>query len=114
MKTGIHPEYHVVTVACACGNSFVTRSTRKSLKLDICSQCHPFFTGKQKFVDTEGRIDKFLKKFETAKVHKAKSEEMAKAAKLRAAKARERAAKAPAKESEAGKKVKTLTSRPKA
>ncbi len=70
MKIGIHPNYNIVTVSCACGNKFTTGSTRKDLKLEICSGCHPFFTGKQKFVDTEGRIDKFLKKFDQAKVHR--------------------------------------------
>ena len=52
MKKGIHPEYHEVTVSCACGEKFVTRSTRKELRLEICSKCHPFFTGKQKLIDT--------------------------------------------------------------
>jgi len=63
MKDGIHPQYHVVTVQCACGNSFQTRSTRKDLSVDICSQCHPFYTGKQRLVDTAGRIDRFRKKY---------------------------------------------------
>ncbi len=63
MKDGIHPNYHETTVHCGCGNTFKTRSTRKELKVDICSECHPFYTGKLKFVDTAGRIDKFQKKF---------------------------------------------------
>jgi large subunit ribosomal protein L31 len=63
MKEKIHPKYEAVEVVCACGNKFQTRSTMKSLKLDICSECHPFFTGKQKMLDTEGRVDKFNKKF---------------------------------------------------
>lgn len=63
MQEGIHPEYMVTTVTCGCGNSFTTRSTRKELKVDICSQCHPFYTGRLKYVDTAGRIEKFQTKF---------------------------------------------------
>lgn len=63
MKDGVHPKYVECKVSCACGNHFVTRSTKAEIKLEICSQCHPFFTGKQKFVDTAGRVDKFRKKF---------------------------------------------------
>lgn len=63
MKTDIHPKYFVTQVHCGCGNTFVTRSTRPDLRVDICSDCHPFYTGKQKFVDTEGRIEKFKSKF---------------------------------------------------
>jgi len=63
MKDKIHPKYEVVDVICACGATFKTRSTMKSVKLDICSSCHPFFTGKQKMLDTEGRVEKFNKKF---------------------------------------------------
>jgi len=63
MKTGIHPRYMNTKVHCGCGNEFVTRSTMPELKVDICSECHPFYTGKLKFVDTAGRIDKFKKKF---------------------------------------------------
>ncbi len=63
MKSDIHPEYFETTVTCGCGNSFVTRSTRKELKVDICNACHPFYTGKLKFVDTAGRIEKFKSKF---------------------------------------------------
>ncbi|MBI1337594.1 MAG: 50S ribosomal protein L31 [Phycisphaera sp.] len=63
MKADIHPKYTECKVTCACGNNFVTRSTVKSLHVDICSACHPFFTGKQKFVDTAGRVEKFQKKF---------------------------------------------------
>jgi len=64
MKQGIHPNYVESTVVCACGNTFKTRSTKASLRLDICSSCHPFFTGKQKFVDTAGRVERFQKRFE--------------------------------------------------
>jgi large subunit ribosomal protein L31 len=63
MKDGIHPNYTVSKVHCACGEAFVTRSTRENVRLDICSNCHPFFTGKQKLIDTEGRVDKFRKKY---------------------------------------------------
>ncbi|MGH8280072.1 MAG: 50S ribosomal protein L31 [Gammaproteobacteria bacterium] len=64
MKADAHPEYKEITVTCSCGNSFVTRSTLgHDLHVEVCSQCHPFFTGKQKIVDTAGRVDKFLKKY---------------------------------------------------
>jgi large subunit ribosomal protein L31 len=63
MKKGIHPEYVEVTVHCACGANFNTRSTVGDLKVDICSRCHPFFTGTQKIVDTEGRVERFKKKY---------------------------------------------------
>jgi len=65
MKANIHPEYEEVTVTCACGSVFKTRSTKKSeIRLEICSSCHPFFTGKQKLIDTEGRVDRFQKKYQ--------------------------------------------------
>ena len=63
MKEGIHPQYEKVTIKCACGAEFETRSTKKDIRLDICSKCHPFFTGKQKLVDTGGRVDRFKKRF---------------------------------------------------
>lgn len=64
MKQGIHPEYNDVNVSCSCGNTFVTRSTAgKDLHLDVCAKCHPFYTGKQKIVDTEGRVDRFQQKY---------------------------------------------------
>ena len=63
MKEGIHPKYEKVTVKCACGAEFETRSTKENIRLDICSKCHPFFTGKQKLVDTSGRVDRFKKRF---------------------------------------------------
>jgi large subunit ribosomal protein L31 len=63
MKNGIHPNYDVCTVTCACGNTFQTRSTLKQMRVDICGLCHPFYTGKQKYVDTAGRVDKFLKRY---------------------------------------------------
>jgi large subunit ribosomal protein L31 len=74
LKQGIHPTYEEAKVVCACGESFATRSTRKDIHVDICSSCHPFFTGKQKIVDTEGRVEKFKKKYKRAK-KKAKTEE---------------------------------------
>ncbi|MBQ4082517.1 MAG: 50S ribosomal protein L31 [Clostridia bacterium] len=67
MKQGIHPNYEVATVKCACGNEFETRSTKKELRVDICSKCHPFFTGRQKLVDTGGRVDRFNKRFGLSK-----------------------------------------------
>ncbi len=63
MKSGIHPRYQTCTVKCACGNMFTTRSTAARINVDICNVCHPFFTGKQKFVDTAGRVERFSKKF---------------------------------------------------
>ena len=66
MKSDIHPEYHVVTVTCACGASFQTRSTKSIDQVDICSECHPFYTGKQKLVDTAGRVERFRKKYAKA------------------------------------------------
>lgn len=64
MKKDIHPNYGPASVRCACGNVFETRSTKSEISVDICSACHPFFTGKQKLIDTAGRIDKFQKKFQ--------------------------------------------------
>jgi large subunit ribosomal protein L31 len=66
MKQGIHPDYKPAVISCACGETFQTKSTREALRLDICSVCHPFFTGKQKLIDTEGRVDKFRKKYNKA------------------------------------------------
>ena len=63
MKKGIHPTYQVCEVSCVCGNSFTTRSTVGSIKLEICSECHPFFTGKQKLLDSTGRVERFNKKY---------------------------------------------------
>ncbi len=68
MKTGIHPDYKPATITCACGAVIQTRSTRGSFRIDICSQCHPFFTGKHKFVDTAGRVERFQKKFAKARL----------------------------------------------
>lgn len=63
MRDGIHPNYQQVTVGCACGHSFVTRSTAKQIRLEICSQCHPFYTGRQKLLDTAGRVERFEKRY---------------------------------------------------
>jgi len=63
MKEGIHPKYNDVTASCSCGNTFQTRSTMKEIKTEICSECHPFYTGKEKMLDTEGRVDRFLRKY---------------------------------------------------
>jgi len=63
LKEKIHPKYEVGTVTCACGNTFQVRSTKGDMRLDICSNCHPFFTGKQKLIDSAGRVEKFMKKY---------------------------------------------------
>jgi large subunit ribosomal protein L31 len=66
MKEGIHPAYHMVTVVCACGETFQTRSTRQEMRLEICSKCHPFFTGKQKLIDSAGRVERFQRRYKDA------------------------------------------------
>ncbi len=66
MKKKIHPEYHEVTAACACGNEFKTRSTATRIKTEICAKCHPFFTGKQKLIDTAGRVEKYRRRYKLA------------------------------------------------
>ena len=63
MRAGIHPKYHEVEVRCACGNTFKTRSTKPDLHLEICNQCHPFFTGRQKLIDSAGRVERFQKRY---------------------------------------------------
>lgn len=63
MKANIHPDYKEATIICACGEVIHTRSTRQNIRVEICSKCHPFFTGKQKFLDSAGRVEKFLKKY---------------------------------------------------
>ena len=87
MKPDIHPEYLETTVHCACGAKWQTRSTSKDLHLDICSNCHPFFTGRQKLIDTEGRVERFNKKFgvQTSEQRKT-AEKAAKATRAAAAK----------------------------
>ena len=72
MKTGIHPDYMACTVKCSCGNTFVTRATRPELRVELCSECHPFYTGKQKLVDTGGRVERFQRRVaKTQEVQKA-------------------------------------------
>lgn len=95
MKEGIHPKYAEVEVRCACGNTFKTRSTKPELHLEICSACHPFFTGRQKLIDTEGRVDRFNKKFglQTSEQRKTAAK-AAKAAKAKTAGAAKRTKKA--------------------
>jgi len=63
MKKGIHPKYEKAIISCACGNTFETGSTKKNMKVEICSVCHPFFTGKQKIIDTAGRVERFNRKY---------------------------------------------------
>ena len=75
MKAGIHPEYNEVTINCVCGASYQTKSTAKLEKIDICAACHPFYTGKQKVLDTEGRIEKFRKKFGSRYASRSKKSE---------------------------------------
>lgn len=105
-KENIHPNYEFVEAVCACGNKFMTRSTAKTLKLDICAACHPFFTGKQKLLDTEGMVEKFNKRFAKTEgktlVRKPKTEVKAKA-KLakKPVVAKKAATKKPAKKAEA-------------
>jgi large subunit ribosomal protein L31 len=84
VKPGIHPKYQEVTVRCACGNTFKTRSTKPDLHLEICNQCHPFFTGRQKLIDTEGRVERFTKRFGAQSVQARKEQTKAtKAAKTK-------------------------------
>ena len=73
MKPGIHPKFFEVEVRCACGATFKTHSTKNELHLEICNQCHPFFTGRQKLIDTEGRVERFTKKFGTQTVEQRKT-----------------------------------------
>ena len=63
MKDGIHPEYQVVSVTCACGNKFETRTTAATIHVEVCSDCHPYFTGRQRLMDTAGRVDRFRRKY---------------------------------------------------
>lgn len=67
MKQGIHPKYEAAHVTCACGNEFDTSSTRASIRVEVCNKCHPFYTGKQKLVDTGGRVDRFNKRLQASK-----------------------------------------------
>lgn len=71
MKQSIHPKYDETTVTCACGNVFTTRSTRQNLRVDVCSNCHPFYTGEQRIVDTAGQVDRFMRRLQTAQSRQA-------------------------------------------
>jgi large subunit ribosomal protein L31 len=94
MKTGIHPDYVPATVHCSCGHNYVTRSTKSELRVDLCSECHPFYTGKQKVVDTAGRVERFQRRqAATAAAQKAQAAQKAASASKKAP------AKAPAKKS---------------
>jgi len=73
MKEGIHPKYVETTVTCACGNKWQTRSTRTNLRTDVCSNCHPFFTGEQRIVDSAGQVDRFMKRLETSQTRQAEA-----------------------------------------
>lgn len=110
MKQNIHPKYEETTIKCACGNEIHTRSTKPDIRLTLCNECHPFFTGKQKFVDTAGRIEKFQKRFnlaegvattEVVKAKKMKSKKQVQAEAIQAEKRAKAARKAP-KKGEAG------------
>ena len=105
MKEKLHPTYEFVEAVCACGNKFMTRSTAKTLKLDICAACHPFFTGKQKLLDTEGMVEKFNKRFAKTEgktmVRKPKTEVKAKAKLKKPVAVKKVAAKKPAKKAAA-------------
>ena len=104
MKQGIHPEYVECTVRCSCGNTFTTRSTKSEILVELCNECHPFYTGQQKFVDTGGRVQRFADRFGSAKDVVAEREAAKKAA--RAAKVAEEEAKRKAeREAKAAKKA---------
>jgi len=88
MKKGIHPQYKETMIVCACGEVIQTKATKQNIKIDICSKCHPFFTGKQKLIDAAGRVDKFKKRYEkTQKIKEAKKAAQAEADKEKAGKA---------------------------
>ncbi len=115
MKPDIHPEYKVGTVTCACGSSFQVRSTVGDMNVEICSACHPFFTGKQKLVDSAGRVEKFMRKYGMAdkKAAQAKAEEV-KAVEAKAAKEKAAAEKAAVEEKAAEAKDVNAKAEPKA
>ena len=104
MKSGIHPEYVECTVRCSCGNTFKTHSTKSEIQVELCNECHPFYTGQQKFVDTGGRVQRFADKFGGAAQAALEREAAKKAAKQAAAE--EAAAKKAAKEAKAAEKAK--------
>jgi len=92
VKKGIHPEYKETTIVCACGNTVHTRSTKENIHVEICSKCHPFYTGKQKLVDSAGRVERFQKRYEKAEKEKGKK---AASRKEESPKAREEVSKTP-------------------
>lgn len=104
MKTDIHPEYVDCTVRCSCGNTFQTRSTKSEIRIDICNECHPFFTGQQKLIDTGGRVQRFTDKFGAARENIAAREAEKKAA-AKAATAEAEAAKKAEREKKAAAKA---------
>lgn len=71
MKSGIHPKYEETTVTCACGNTFTTRSTRNNLRVDVCSNCHPFYSGEQRIMDTAGQVDRFMRRLQSTQTKQA-------------------------------------------
>jgi len=101
MKKDIHPKYEEATVHCSCGNTFTTRSTKSDLHIELCSQCHPFYTGKQKLVDSGGRVERFKRRYD--KKAEAAKAEAAKAAPAKAAPAKAAPAKAAPAKAEANK-----------
>lgn len=115
MKKNIHPEYNECTVICSCGNTFKTRSTKPELRIDICNECHPFFTGQQKFIDTGGRVQRFENRFGNAKdllASKAAEKKAARAKELEAAESA-RKAKAEEKAAEKAKRAKAYEAKAK-
>ena len=114
MKPGIHPEYVESTVHCSCGNTFTTRSTKPSLHVELCSECHPFYTGKQKFVDTGGRVQRFSDKFGDAATVVREKEAVEKAARVKAADEAAAAARTAREAKEAEKAVKVAKAADKA
>ena len=111
MKQGIHPQYVECTVTCSCGNTFKTHATVSEMKVELCNECHPFYTGQQKFVDTGGRVQRFADKFGGAAAAQLKKAEEAKAAKAAKAAEAEAARKAAA-EAKAAEKAKRAASLP--
>lgn len=96
MKTGIHPDYHAVTVHCACGNTFETRSTEGDIRVEVCSACHPFYTGRQRLMDTAGRVERFRRKWAKTEAEQKKREKKAQPAEARAEGAADEAEEKPA------------------
>jgi large subunit ribosomal protein L31 len=94
MKTGIHPNYQVATVTCACGNTFQTRSTRSNLRTDICGVCHPFYTGEQRIIDTAGQVERFMKRMEASQATAGKTSKRQQRLQVRSAAAAEEQARA--------------------